>query len=1533
MVTLLILLVGLPISLYLAMSLPIVQEELRQTGQKELSALLGVDVHIDQVQITPFSNVELSGITVSDIYGDTALTIDRLGAGLSMRRLIFNQRLVINYVELIGPSVNIYRPSPDRPLNIDPIIQALKPKNSNKAPAKFDLQANMVVIRRGSISLDADSVPDSIPNGIFDKNHIRIYDLKADIGLPRLKNNDFIINLKRLSLKEQSGLNLTDLHVRAIISDSEFSIEDFQLSMPSSCVKLGDIKMGLGSIADLEQKLKTASHHIIILPQSHIFPPDLSPVVSQLANLPIDINIFSDISGTIDEFYVNRLNISTDNGFTYIDCSGQIDSLLSPTGRTIDISQANIRTQGLKLDSIVSAFIRIPSDISSAIDNLGQLNLNSQIYISDNVQRFTGHLHTAPGNIDIELNTTRYSRNMPLSITGMLRSESLDVKQILPSNKIGRIAFDVKAEGNLNRKQRSAYINVAIPQIEWQGNTYSSITANLEHIRDSFICSLDIDDPSIIMQADGTAVLGKNQNFELCTNIHKVTSSVIGIDDKYPGYTISGKINATFSGSEIDYADGRVTISDLHFHNNNGEGLSLSPIDIDIHNSTLPQHIVLSSGPVNGSMQGSYSYSTIANSIKDIYGSVFPALISEDRLIGQDTNRHPADSTIRQDNFSYHINITDNQQISSFFKLPVRILYPMTISGQLNHENNYMEVTVDAPYLQQKDKLIRNTHLYLNINGDNDEARLAASTLVPSKYGDVSLHLGCFGASDRLDSKLTWLINNKRAFNGNIDISALMSRDVKDNLLGHITINPSQMVFNDTVWSISRSEIYALPQRISVENFNIQREGQSLAVNGVASADSVDSITIKLANIDLDYVFGTLHIDNVMFGGIATGNFYGRSLLSKEPVLYTPKLYVKNLKYNNAVMGDTEIVSAWHNDTKGISIDAVVKQSNGLQSEINGTIYPLTEELDFRFKADKVAVGFMQPFMSAFADQVSGYASGNAHLYGTFKYLDMTGDLYADDFSIKLGFTNTTYWASDSIRLRPGSIQIDNLRIKDKCGNTALLNGWVSHKFFKEPSFDFSLTRAENFLSYDAPQSTEYQWYGKIFGNGSAFINGSPGVVNIGVDMATAPGSTFTFVLSDAEVAEEYSFITFRDRNAKVITDTTGLKVGSAELDRLMYEKVRKNQAMQSSSAYNMNFQVDVTPAAEIILVMDPVGGDRITSHGAGRINMQYESLNDVLKMYGTYTLNRGNYNFTLQDIIIKNFTIRNGSSIEFHGDPYSALLNINATYSLNANLSDLDESFLTDKDLNRTNVPVYAVLKVTGDMRVPDISFDLEFPTLTSDTYRKVRSIVSTDEMMNRQIIYLLALNRFYTPDYMASTTKGNELMSVASSTISSQLSSILGQLSDNWSVAPTVRTDRGDFSNVEVDVALSSTLLNNRLLFNGNFGYRDKAYNDNSFIGDFDIEYLLNRSGNIRLKAYNRYNDQNYYVKTALTTQGIGVVFKRDFDNVFSFLKPIKEYFRKEQSRLPRTLDADSTITTITDTVILDADSTMVIPERKMP
>ena len=75
---------------------------------------------------------------------------------------------------------------------------------------------------------------------------------------------------------------------------------------------------------------------------------------------------------------------------------------------------------------------------------------------------------------------------------------------------------------------------------------------------------------------------------------------------------------------------------------------------------------------------------------------------------------------------------------------------------------------------------------------------------------------------------------------------------------------------------------------------------------------------------------------------------------------------------------------------------------------------------------------------------------------------------------------------------------------------------------------------------------------------------------------------------------------------------------------------------------------------------------------------------------------------------------------------------------------------------------------------------------------------------------------------------------------------------------------------------------MLNNRLLINGQFGYRDNATQASpSFIGDFDLQYLLFPNGNLALKVYNQTNDR-YFTKSSLNTQGIGLIMKKDFNGL---------------------------------------------------
>ncbi|MCM1518113.1 MAG: translocation/assembly module TamB [Pseudoflavonifractor sp.] len=1493
---------GLPVLLYVALSLPPVQEKARDIAEDELSRLFDTRVSIGNVSISPFNRVTLSHVSIEDDNGNTALDIDRLGAGISLSDSFINRRIVISYVELIGADARLYKPTPDAPLNIARIIQALSPKDRKKPPTRFDLSIYNIVIRQLSFSYDVLSEP--AVDGRFDPKHIHVNDFKADVTLPRLKNDDFVIDVRRLMFNERSGLSLSGLTGKFHITKERATIDDLVVELPATRLSFADMAIDYGDLSTIGTRLTNLPLKVSILDGSHISPDDLASFAPVLKGLDETLDFRLSAEGTANDITLSELHLSGEENRILLHISGRMTGLADKNGNPhADLPDIEINGYGSDISDLVSSIATIPDKSRLIISNLGHISLKGSFAGSLTDASFDGIINTEPGSIDIDATYARDNRHAPIRVAGNVMSEDIALGQLLGQPDLGNTGFDLTFDGTLGQGIRQATLDGTVTHFEYRGYRYDDIVADITLDGQDIAGVMSINDDNIRLAVNGEATIDKElPRADIFVEFSDISLANLNLSHKYPHHRLSGELLANWNGSGIDTGNGTLRLDNVRFTAPGEKGITLDSLMIEAVNTDSLQYINLRSDYIDGAIAGSYNFAHLVPAAREILSTSMPVFFGGTPIVCADNGN------IRPNDFSYNFTIKENNQLIEFFNSPVRLVYPITLTGLFSDADRRMNLKVDIPYLQQKDKLIENTALQFNADGNGRGCRLTMTTTMPTKKGAATVTFDGYGNDNRLDTDISWRVARERRFLGNVSLSTLVGRDVNDKgYTADVAINRSELVFNDTVWTVNPAKIDVdlADKRISIDNIDIRRDNQYITIDGTVSDDPDDQLILKLLNINLDYVFETLGIDNVMFGGDATGQFLASGLFSKEPRLLTPGLHVDGLRYNWSLLGDADIRSEWHNDTRGISIDADITQPNKRKSVINGVIYPFADSLDFRFKAEKIDVGFMKPYMSAFTSDVSGYASGEARLYGTFKFIDMTGRIYAEDLKVKLDYTNTWYTATDSIRLDPGYIGFNNVVLHDTFGNTANLSGYVTHKCFKEPHFKFDITNARNFLCYDVTPALSPDWYGRIFGNGTAFVNGRPGEISIDVNMSTAPNSTFTFVLSDTEAAGEYTFIEFRDRDSlRVEIADTLPGVGTSELSRLLQARI-KRQVETSPSLFRINLQADVTPDAQLILVMDPVGGDRIRANGTGNLRLEYLSSDDDFKMFGTYTLERGDYNFTLQDIILKDFTIKQGSSITFHGDPLAASLDIEAIYSVNANLSDLDESFSEDRELNRTNVPVHALLKVSGDMRQPDIAFDLEFPTLSSDTYRKVRSIISTDDMMNRQILYLIALNRFYTPDYMASTTKGSELVSVASSTISSQLSSILGQLSDNWSIAPNVRSDRGDFSDVEVDVALSSHLLNNRLLLNGNLGYRDKSLNNNAFIGDFDIEYLLTPSGNIRLKAYNRYNDQNLYVKTALTTQGVGIVFKRDFDNIFSFLKGFR---RKKKEAVTTPAPSDS-------------------------
>lgn len=1485
----------LAVMLYVLLSLPWVQDYLCGVAQRELSGLLGVDVNIGKVYIAPFDKVWIKDVSIADDNGKKAFSIGLISAGIDVRRLVLDRRIVVDYVEVDRLDAHFYRSDINGPTNIQGIISRLRPKDSKKTPSRFDFKVNTVVIGDASVAYDVKNEPDA-KDGVFDINHIKIEQFNAIINLPRISNDDIHIQLVSLRAIECSGLEIKDMYADFKVSSNTVSLSRFGLEMPGSYIEFGYLGFVKDALLHLPLIDVTEPVQLIIKDGSYITPSDLSPLLPALSSASMPIALSLDATVDRDKVEFKSINISQAQEGLLFGMHGTVFNYVNKDSLYVDVPSINLHAEGNGIARYIRSNFPTGRKISKWIAQCGDVSFDGNLSGSIGDALLCGKLSSGTvGAVDINLHSSRSSIKSPTRLKGQVSTPGINVSKISTSIPMGYVAGEIDLNLILSTWGVNGNLEVDLESLMYKDYIYHDISLVVGKDKDIINIMAYIDDPNLFFKAEGFANLDpKVTEFHLDGDICRFRPDMLGLWYNYPGYELSAKVNAAFLGRNIENADGVVEIGDI-LYTNGDDSLKINKLHLGAYSTDSPKYIELKSDFINGEIRGrdesghipyskeekheKYRFSELLPTIKDILSSVFPKYIASDYSCGAQEYLN---------NFSLDLKIDPCEQICSFFKLPVSIIDTVSINAVVDDVSKNIFLDVNAPYLMAGNNLVDSTEIKIDVDGWKGYASMWLQSRIGTKKGPMTVSLNSSAFNDKVDTHINWNIDRKKPIGGVFDFDTWISSNSDGKFVANTHIIDSEIVFDDTLWNISNSVVGYEPGRVVIDGFRLKanRDDAILDINGVVSADNTDTLTVRLNSVELVDIFETLDINKALICGKATGRLNASALLSGAPIMETDSLVVENIGYNYTILGDAVVNARWDKGRQSIRIDADIDQSNGELSRIYGDILVTRDSLDLVFDTNKVNIGFLKPFMATFASDINGMASGKARLFGSFKNVDLEGRLYVDSLNMKIGYTDVAYIVKgDSLHIRPGYIEMKDIDVFDSEGHKAKLSGWLQHKCFRDPKFNFDVKDASGLLMYDIASNDSTNWFGRIYGSGKANIKGEPGLVDISVKVSTEGNSVFTFELDNRQIADEYTFITFTDRTedmGDIILDNRPQAVKD-------YEAAKNKVEEHSSSDYSITLDVGITPQANITLLMDPATGDYIKATGKGNMILEYGSVNDEVLLNGTYIVDKGLYHFTFQDIILKDFSINNSSRITFNGDPEVADLDIEAAYTIQANLTDLDESFSQDKDLNRTTVPVEAILKVAGNINSPAIGYDIRFPSLSEDIRRKVLSIINTPEMMNQQILYLLTVNRFYTPEYM-SATKGNELFSVASSTISSQIGNMLGQLSDNLSIAPSVRSDRGDFSDVEVDLMWSSTLLDNRLLFNGNFGYRDKTLNTNQFIGDFDIEYLLNKRGSWRLKAYNRYNDQNYYLRSAATTQGLGIVYKMDFDNMFKFLFPKK-------------------------------------------
>ena len=388
------------------------------------------------------------------------------------------------------------------------------------------------------------------------------------------------------------------------------------------------------------------------------------------------------------------------------------------------------------------------------------------------------------------------------------------------------------------------------------------------------------------------------------------------------------------------------------------------------------------------------------------------------------------------------------------------------------------------------------------------------------------------------------------------------------------------------------------------------------------------------------------------------------------------------------------------------------------------------------------------------------------------------------------------------------SIDFNRIKISDLEGQNGTVDGYLRYNHFKDIQYRLDV-QVNNMLLMNTNETSDIPFYGTVYGTGNALLTGNAQTgLNANVAMTTNRNTVFNYSIATAAVATSTQFITFNDKTPRRSQDSIQITT--------YFDEIQEQENHHSAPDIRLNLLIDATPDATMKIIMDPATGDYISCRGTGNIRTEFFNKGDV-KLFGSYRIQQGIYKFSIQEVIRKDFIIKDGSTITFNGPPLDATLDIQASYTVpSASLNDLipDASAI----VQQPNVRVNCIMNLSGILMHPTVKLDIALPNERDEIQALVRNYISTEEQMNMQTLYLLGIGKFYMENNTG-TSQSDMMSSVLSSTLSGQLNNLLSQIIDNnnWNIGTNLSTGEKGWTDVEVEGILSGQLLNNRLIING--------------------------------------------------------------------------------------------------------------------
>ncbi len=1432
-------LIGLYTAIIILLHIPSIQTYIGGCVADALCDKFGTKVKVGRVDLGFINRLILDDSYMQDKNGEQMLRVSRISVKINLLALA-NGQIEITSAQFFGLHANLYKATPEAKPNFQFVIDALASKDSTKQKTPLDLQINSLIIRNGEISYRVLSRP-SRP-GKFSADDINARNISAHIIINRITDDSLNVKVKRIAFDERCGFKLKSLSLSAIACRTKTKIENFKLELPATLIQIPSLqasyRMKNGQIEmptlQFEGSIKAP----------YISPSDLAVFVPTLTRLNMRPALDIQFNGTGSSLTVNKISINTTDGSLQLVANGGVKNYPANPSWYTNIDQLKAGQQAISNIYAVATGKNVPN----IIERLGNVQITGYVGGDKKNIASEGKLNTSPGNLTLAFDKRGDK------ITAHMETVRFNIGSLVNDNKLGHISANLNVHGS---SKDNFAAQGRVYDFDYNGYKYRSLNLNATYRNKRLEGKANIDDPNVQLTAIGTFVNnGAKPNLQLKANIAHFEPNTLRLTDKWQQTAFAANIACDIKGSDINNADGSIELHDFAMRGPETEyNINNVSVKTGYNNGNHFLDVDSDFGTIN--INGHFSYNTIVRSVLNMVAAKLPTIPGLTHKPQREFN-----------DFTINASLNSTEWMNRLLGIPLEIHRPLNISGEIDDKNEKINLWCDVPSFTFNGNRFSDAFVNVESPSDTLKADIRIKKLADrGKY--MALHLNAGASDNHLNTSLSFSNNERHPLKGIINSSTVFAKDEEGVSTAYIDVLPSRATIGDTTWHVAPSSIIYSKNKLQVNSFSVSHDNQMLAINGTATKSENDSLLVTLNDIDVSYVLNLVNFHSVDFLGMASGEARIAGAFSEKPLL-SADVIVKDFKFETGRMGTLYANVGYNHEEGNIEINAVAKDEDNRWTDINGYVSPKHNYIDLAIDAHRTRAEFMESFCGSFMDNVNADINGNVNVVGPLNNINLVGKAVVDG-SVRLSALNTTYWMrGDSVTFVPDEIKFKGDTLYDRNGNIGIMTGSIYHKHLTNLSYALKV-KAKNLLAYDTHSFGDNTFYGTAYVTGDCDIKGKSGEVVIDIDAVPEKNSILVYNAADQSSIGSTDFITWKDNNVEE-TDSTDTE---------------HNNKVDISTNIRLNFLINCTPNATLKLIMDEKTGDYITLNGDGVLRASYFNKGSF-DIYGNYIVDHGVYKLTIQNIIKKDFTFQKGGSISFGGDPYNAALNLKALYVLNSvSLADLN----IGRSFSNNNVRVNCLMNITGNPNSPKVDFDLDMPNMSNDIKQMVYSLLNAEEEKNQQVLYLLAVGRFMaqnnnnnatgeTPQYSQTSLA---MQSFLSGTISQQLNSVLSNVinSSNWNFGANISTGTEGFNNAEYEGMLSGSLLNNRLLFNGQFGYRDNANATTSFIGDFDIKYLLFPNGNLAINVYNKTNDR-YFTRNSLNTQGLGVIMKKDFTRI---------------------------------------------------